>query len=114
MIPSTSKGNKQFFAFARIFSGRVEPGQKIYVCGPNFVPSTRDDVIEVKITGVYLMMAARQKAVGWSIHYCSLVWLDVVQNMPRLGRLLGCSAWTSTCPRAALSFQTSTRTHSAS
>jgi elongation factor 2 len=66
MIPSTSKGNKQFFAFARVFSGRVEPGQKIYVCGPNFAAGGRADVTEAKITGVYLMMAARQKAIGKS------------------------------------------------
>ena len=36
MIPSSDSG--RFFAFGRVFSGRVSTGSKVRILGPNYVP----------------------------------------------------------------------------
>lgn len=63
MIPSANKGNKQFYAFARVFSGRIQTGQKVYVCGANYVPGAQVDVYEARVTGLVMMMAAHTRAI---------------------------------------------------
>ncbi len=38
MIPTSDKG--RFYAFGRVFSGRVATGSKVRIMGPNYVPGT--------------------------------------------------------------------------
>lgn len=54
MVPSSDKG--RFYAFGRVFSGRVGSGQKVRILGPNYVPGNRDDLHEKSIQRSVLMM----------------------------------------------------------
>ncbi len=42
MVPSQDKG--RFYAFGRVFSGTVYPGQKVRIMGPNYKPGSKEDV----------------------------------------------------------------------
>ena len=42
MVPSADKG--RFFAFGRVFSGKVATGDKVRIMGPNYVPGKRDNL----------------------------------------------------------------------
>jgi len=42
MVPTTDKG--RFYAFGRVFSGKVATGQKARIMGPNYVPGKKEDV----------------------------------------------------------------------
>lgn len=42
MVPTTDKG--RFYAFGRVFSGKVATGQKCRIMGPNYVPGKKDDL----------------------------------------------------------------------
>jgi elongation factor 2 len=44
MVPTTDKG--RFYAFGRVFSGKVATGQKARIQGPNYTPGKKDDVTE--------------------------------------------------------------------
>jgi elongation factor 2 len=44
MIPATDKG--RFFAFGRVFSGRVATGMKVRIMGPNYIPGQKKDLFE--------------------------------------------------------------------
>lgn len=54
MVPSSDKG--RFFAFGRVFSGKVSTGQKVRIMGPNFVPGKKDDLFNKSIQRTILMM----------------------------------------------------------
>jgi len=61
MIPSPDKG--RFFAFGRVFSGRVATGMKARVMGPNYVPGEKKDVAVKAVQRTVLCMGRRQEAV---------------------------------------------------
>jgi translation elongation factor EF-G len=42
MIPASDKG--RFFAFGRVFSGKVATGLKVRILGPNYVPGQKKDL----------------------------------------------------------------------
>ena len=42
MIPASDKG--RFFAFGRVFAGKVATGQKVRILGPNYVPGSKKDL----------------------------------------------------------------------
>ena len=42
MVPSADKG--RFFAFGRVFSGKVATGDKVRIMGPNYVPGKKDNL----------------------------------------------------------------------
>ncbi|KAF8317858.1 eukaryotic translation elongation factor 2, partial [Clavulina sp. PMI_390] len=42
LVPSSDKG--RFYAFGRIFSGRVTPGLRVRIQGPNYIPYQRSDL----------------------------------------------------------------------
>merc|ERR1712130_53487 len=44
MVPTSDKG--RFYAFGRVFSGKVATGQKAGIMGPNFVPGLKTDLYE--------------------------------------------------------------------
>jgi len=54
MVPSSDKG--RFFAFGRVFSGKVSTGLKARIMGPNFVPGKKDDLFLKSIQRTILMM----------------------------------------------------------
>ena len=62
MVPTADKG--RFFAFGRIFSGKVSTGQKVRIMGNNYVPGKKTDLAEDKpVQRTVLMMGRYQEAV---------------------------------------------------
>lgn len=47
MVPTSDKG--RFYAFGRVFSGKVASGQKVRIMGPNYVPGKKEDLVEKAI-----------------------------------------------------------------
>lgn len=54
MVPTSDKG--RFYAFGRVFSGRVATGQKARIQGPNYVVGKKEDLYEKTIQRTILMM----------------------------------------------------------
>lgn len=54
MVPNADKG--RFFAFGRVFSGRVGTGQKVKIMGANYVPGKKEDMVWKSIQRTILMM----------------------------------------------------------
>jgi len=54
MVPTTDKG--RFYAFGRVFSGKVATGMKCRIQGPNFTPGKKEDLYEKSIQRTVLMM----------------------------------------------------------
>jgi len=54
MVPSSDKG--RFFAFGRVFSGKIATGMKARIMGPNFVPGKKEDLYVKSIQRTILMM----------------------------------------------------------
>jgi len=54
MVPSSDRG--RFFAFGRVFSGKVATGMKARIMGPNFVPGKKEDLYQKNIQRTILMM----------------------------------------------------------
>ena len=42
MVPSSDRG--RFFAFGRVFSGKIATGQKVRIMGPNYIPGKKSDL----------------------------------------------------------------------
>lgn len=54
MVPTSDKG--RFYAFGRVFSGKVSTGLKVRIMGPNYVPGKKDDLYLKPIQRTILMM----------------------------------------------------------
>jgi len=54
MVPSSDKG--RFYAFGRVYSGKVATGMKARIMGPNYVPGKKDDLFNKNIQRTILMM----------------------------------------------------------
>jgi elongation factor 2 len=62
MVPTSEKG--RFFAFGRVFAGRVSQGGKVRIMGNNYVPGTSVDVYDDKpVQRVVVMMGRYEEAV---------------------------------------------------
>merc|ERR1719226_151195 len=61
MVPTSDKG--RFYAFGRVFSGKIATGQKVRIMGPNFVPGKKEDLYEKSIQRTILMMGGRVEAI---------------------------------------------------
>lgn len=61
MIPTADKG--RFFAFGRVFSGKVATGSKVRIMGPNFVPGEKKDLYIKAVQRTVLCMGRKQEAV---------------------------------------------------
>lgn len=61
MVPTTNKG--RFFAFGRVFSGKVSTGQKCRIMGPNYLPGKKEDLYEKTIQRTVLMMGRNSEAI---------------------------------------------------
>lgn len=76
MVPTSDKG--RFYAFGRVFSGKVATGQKVRIMGPNFVPGKKEDLYEKAIQRTILMMGRYVEAIEDvpSGNTCGLVGAD--------------------------------------
>jgi elongation factor 2 len=54
MVPTSDKG--RFYAFGRVFSGKVATGLKCRIQGPNYTPGKKEDMYEKSIQRTVLMM----------------------------------------------------------
>lgn len=61
MIPTSDKG--RFFAFGRVFSGKVKTGAKVRIMGPNYVPGEKKDLYTKSVQRTVLCMGRKQEAV---------------------------------------------------
>jgi elongation factor 2 len=61
MVPTSDKG--RFYAFGRVFSGRVATGMKARLMGPNYVPGKKEDLAEKAIQRTILMMGRYTEAI---------------------------------------------------
>ncbi|XP_006279071.2 elongation factor 2, partial [Capsella rubella] len=61
MIPASDKG--RFFAFGRVFAGKVSTGMKVRIMGPNFVPGEKKDLFVKSVQRTVIWMGKRQETV---------------------------------------------------
>merc|ERR1712195_56849 len=76
MIPTSDKG--RFYAFGRVFSGKIATGQKVRIMGPNFTPGKKEDLFLKQIQRVNLMMGRYVEAIEScpAGNICGLVGVD--------------------------------------
>merc|ERR1719362_1671760 len=76
MVPTSDKG--RFYAFGRVFSGKIATGQKVRIMGPNYVPGKKEDLFEKSIQRTILMMGGRVEAIEDvpAGNICGLVGVD--------------------------------------
>lgn len=76
MVPTSDKG--RFYAFGRVFSGKVATGMKARIMGPNFTPGKKEDLYEKAIQRTVLMMGRTVEAIEDvpSGNICGLVGVD--------------------------------------
>jgi len=61
MVPTSDKG--RFYAFGRVFSGKIATGLKCRIMGPNYVPGKKEDLNEKAIQRTILMMGRYIEAI---------------------------------------------------
>ena len=61
MVPTTDKG--RFYAFGRVFSGKIATGMKARIMGPNYTPGKKEDLYEKSIQRTILMMGRYIEAI---------------------------------------------------
>merc|ERR1712232_82406 len=76
MIPTSDKG--RFYAFGRVFSGKIATGQKVRILGPNYVPGKKTDLWVKNIQRTVIMMGkyTEQVADVPAGNTCALVGVD--------------------------------------
>jgi elongation factor 2 len=61
MIPASDKG--RFFAFGRVFAGKVSTGMKVRIMGPNYVPGGKKDLYTKSVQRTVIWMGRKQESV---------------------------------------------------
>jgi elongation factor 2 len=61
MVPTTDKG--RFYAFGRVFSGKIATGQKVRIMGPNYVPGKKEDLYIKNVQRTVLMMGRKTEQI---------------------------------------------------
>jgi len=76
MVPTSDKG--RFYAFGRVFSGKVATGQKVRIMGPNYEPGKKSDLWQKSIQRTVIMMGAKAEPVPDvpAGNTCALVGVD--------------------------------------
>merc|ERR1719435_861325 len=76
MVPTSDKG--RFYAFGRVFSGKVGSGLKVRIMGPNYEPGGKSDLYEKSIQRSILMMGRFTEAIEDvpAGNICGLVGVD--------------------------------------
>ena len=62
MVPTSDKG--RFYAFGRVFSGKIAMGQKVRIMGPNYQPGSNVDLTEKTIQRTVIMMGRKTEFVA--------------------------------------------------
>jgi len=88
MVPTSDKG--RFYAFGRVFSGKIATGLKCRIMGPNFVPGKKEDLYEKSIQRTILMMGGKVEAIEDvpAGNICGLVGVD--QFLVKTGTITTC------------------------
>lgn len=76
MVPTSDKG--RFYAFGRVFSGKVVAGNKVRIMGPNYVPGKNVELWVKNIQRTVIMMGAKAESVADvpAGNTCALVGVD--------------------------------------
>eukprot|EP00518_Triparma_eleuthera_P004582 CAMPEP_0182458272 /NCGR_PEP_ID=MMETSP1319-20130603/3650_1 /TAXON_ID=172717 /ORGANISM="Bolidomonas pacifica, Strain RCC208" /LENGTH=866 /DNA_ID=CAMNT_0024656927 /DNA_START=1 /DNA_END=2601 /DNA_ORIENTATION=+ len=76
MVPTSDKG--RFYAFGRVFAGRIATGQRVRILGPNYVPGKKTDLWQKSIQRTIIMMGryVEQVADVPAGNTCGLVGVD--------------------------------------
>merc|ERR1711884_163118 len=76
MVPTSDKG--RFYAFGRVFSGKIATGMKARIMGPNYTPGKKEDLYEKSIQRTILMMGRYIEAIEDvpAGNICGLVGVD--------------------------------------
>merc|ERR1711887_83390 len=76
MVPTSDKG--RFYAFGRVFAGKIATGLKARIMGPNYTPGKKEDLYEKSIQRTILMMGGRVEAIEDvpAGNICGLVGVD--------------------------------------
>merc|ERR1712232_921188 len=76
MVPTSDKG--RFYAFGRVFSGKIATGQKVRIMGPNYVPGKKTELWVKNIQRTVIMMGkySEQVADVPAGNTCALVGVD--------------------------------------
>lgn len=76
MVPTSDKG--RFYAFGRVFSGKIAMGQKVRIMGPNYQPGSNSDLIEKTVQRTVIMMGRKTEFVADVPcgNTCALVGID--------------------------------------
>jgi elongation factor 2 len=76
MVPTSDKG--RFYAFGRVFSGRIATGQKVRIMGPNYQPGKKTELWVKNIQRTVIMMGryTEQVADVPAGNTCALVGVD--------------------------------------
>eukprot|EP00615_Pteridomonas_danica_P000463 CAMPEP_0114358310 /NCGR_PEP_ID=MMETSP0101-20121206/22212_1 /TAXON_ID=38822 ORGANISM="Pteridomonas danica, Strain PT" /NCGR_SAMPLE_ID=MMETSP0101 /ASSEMBLY_ACC=CAM_ASM_000211 /LENGTH=913 /DNA_ID=CAMNT_0001501371 /DNA_START=49 /DNA_END=2790 /DNA_ORIENTATION=- len=61
MVPAADRG--RFFAFGRVYSGKIKTGQKVRIMGPNYVPGSKTDLWVKNVQRTMIMMGRTQEQV---------------------------------------------------
>jgi elongation factor 2 len=76
MVPTSDKG--RFYAFGRVFAGKIATGQKVRIYGPNYTPGKKTDLWVKNIQRTVIMMGryTEQVADVPAGNTCALVGVD--------------------------------------
>lgn len=76
MVPTADAG--RFYAFGRVFSGKIATGQKVRIMGPNYVPGKKTELWVKNIQRTVIMMGAKADAIPDvpAGNTCALVGVD--------------------------------------
>merc|ERR1712133_183975 len=88
MVPTSDKG--RFYAFGRVFAGKVSTGQKCRIFGPTLIPGKKKDLYEKSIQRTILMMGGKVEAIEDvpAGNICGLVGVD--QYLVKTGTITTC------------------------
>jgi len=88
MVPTSDKG--RFYAFGRVFSGKIATGMKARIMGPNYIPGKKEDLYEKSIQRTILMMGGKVEAIEDvpAGNICGLVGVD--QFLVKTGTITTC------------------------
>jgi len=88
MVPTSDKG--RFYAFGRVFAGKISTGQKVRIMGPNYVVGKKEDLYIKNVQRTVLMMGRKTEQIedvpcG---NICGLVGVD--QFLVKSGTITTC------------------------
>ncbi|KAF6992916.1 hypothetical protein CFC21_009869 [Triticum aestivum] len=104
MIPASDVGG--FFAFGRVFSGKVETGMKVRIMGPSYVSGMKRDLYVKRVERTVIWMGRDQDGVGYAS--CgNLVGMVGLDECIIKGATLTSQEEVDACPIRAMKFSVS-------